>query len=129
MDSRYVKYQGRYKKKAPQRADHLEPHRWKPGESGNKTGRPRGVISLVEELKKYLRRNPEDVASIIEALVKQGKIGNMTATKEMLERIDGKVVEKHELAGELPIFLQFVPASQVLEIEGEKPKQLEEGKD
>jgi len=110
----YVKYKDHFKEKSPQRAEHLKPFWWKPGESGNKEGRPTGSISIVEQLKAYLRRHPEAIEDIVVALVKEGKLGNLVATKEMLDRIDGKVVEKHQIEGELPVRIQFVPAQQVL---------------
>lgn len=114
MDKNYVNYKNRYKKKAPRRAEHLEQYRWKKGQSGNPDGRPTGSISLVEQLKAYLRRHPEDIQAIVLALIQQGKIGNMVATKEMLDRIDGKVADRHLIEGDLPITVQFVPAEQIL---------------
>jgi len=87
---------------------------WKPGQSGNPNGRPVGSVSLVERLKAYLRRHPEEVENIVKTLVKEGKMGNMVATKEMLDRIDGRVVERHKLEAELPVKLLFVPAQELL---------------
>ena len=110
----YVRYKDHYKTKSPQRAEHLKEFWWKPGESGNPHGRGHNTISIVEQLKAYLRRHPEAIEEIVVALVKEGKLGNLVATKEMLDRIDGKVVEKHQIEGELPIKILFVPAQQVL---------------
>ena len=146
VDENYVRYKGRFKKKAPSRADHLKEFQfkkgesgnpknrkmsenslanlrpmppWEPGQTGNPEGRPVGSISLVERLKAYLRRHPEEVEAIVVSLVKQGKIGNITATKELLDRVDGKVVERHLIEGEHPITIQFVPAAQ--SVIGTKP--------
>lgn len=113
-DVKNVSYKNRYKKKNPNRAAHLEQYKWKKGQSGNPDGRPTGSISLVEQLKVYLRRHPDDVEAIVAALIKAGKLGNIVATKEMLDRIDGKVAETHKIEGEIPITLQFVPAQEVL---------------
>jgi hypothetical protein len=114
VDERYVRYQGKYKKKNPNRAKHLEQYKWKPGQSGNPEGRPTGSISLVEKLKAYLRRHPEEALAIVIKLVEQGKQGNIVATKELLDRIDGKVAERHRIEGEMPVKLLFVPAQELL---------------
>lgn len=39
---------------------HLRPWQFKPGQSGNPGGRPKGTISLKEYAKKYLRELPEE---------------------------------------------------------------------
>ena len=98
---------------------------WEKGQSGNPKGRPVGSVSLVESLKAYLRRHPEDIDAVIESLVKQGKVGNMVATKEMLDRIDGKVAETHKIEGGLPITLVFMPAHEFLARNEEQEKFIE----
>lgn len=112
-----VDYQGNKHEQPSKQADHLEEFKWKKGQSGNPSGRKKGSVSLVESLKKHLARHPEDVERIIAMLVKQGMIGNMTATKEMLERIDGRVVETHKLEGDIPIKVVFVPAQEAIDKE------------
>jgi nucleoside permease NupC len=97
----------------------------KPGETRNPHGRPKGSVSIAETLKSYLARHPDEVAKIVTAMIKQGQIGNMVATKEMLDRIDGRVVETHKIEGELPIKLVFVPAAQILGVE--KKEEIIEG--
>ena len=136
VDKNYVRYKDHFKKKHPERADHLKKFQWKKGESGNKDGRPTGSISITETLKKFLRRNPEALEDIVIALIEEGRLGNMVATKEMLDRVDGKVAETHRIEGELPIKLLFVPANELLNpaqnpeiVEGEIVGQLEEGKE
>lgn len=100
--------------------------RFVPGQSGNPGGKRPGTVSLVAKLRQYLVEHPEEVKAIIEAMAKQGKLGNMMATKEMLDRIDGKVAETHRLEGELPIKLVFVPAQELLD-KPDEPKLLEQG--
>jgi len=115
--NRAVSYKNRYKKKAPQRGDHLIKYRWKKGQTGNPAGRTRGSPSLIEELKKHLNRHPEDVVAIAAELVQLGKgksINQLGAIKELFDRIDGKVVEKHQFEGELPVRIEFVPAHLIL---------------
>ena len=126
MDKNYVKYKNHYAVKNSNRSKHLEQYKWKKGQSGNPDGRPTGSISLVESLKAYLRRNPQKLEEIVIALVKEGRLGNIVATKEMLDRIDGKVAERHKIEGELPIKLIFVPAQRLLEGEA-RILDLEEG--
>lgn len=109
--------------------NHLEPYQWKPGESGNPSGRPKESVSLVTKLRQYLTTHPTEANQVIESMVKQGKLGNMIATKEMLDRIDGKVAETHRIEGELPIRLVFVPAQELLvaksKAESQAPELLE----
>ena len=129
MDKNYVKYKDYYKKKNPNRSTHLEKYKWKPGQSGNPEGRPTGSISLTETLKAMLRRNPEALEEIVIALINEGRMGNMVATKEMLDRVDGKVAETHKIEGELPVKLLFVPATELLssaQTNEEEPLLLEE---
>ena len=119
--------------KSPQRGEHLKPFRWKKGQTGNPEGRPTGSISVVESLKAYLRRHPDELEQIVISLVKEGRLGNMVATKEIIDRVDGRVVETHKITGNLPVILQFVPASEILkqqsQLEEEPPLQLVEGED
>ena len=84
---------------------------WKPGQTGNPGGRPRGALSLVDTLKQYLNDHPQERVNIIESLIKQAKLGNNQSIKEILDRIDGKVAETHRIEGELPIKIVFVPAN------------------
>ena len=98
-----------------------------PGQSGNPRawgcGRKPGAVSLVTLLRNYLNKHPDEARAIVESLVKEGKLGNVVATKEIFERIDGKVVETHKIEGELPIRLVFVPA----QVELDRRKELPEG--
>ena len=106
----------------------LKKYQWKKGKSGNPKGRPIKNLSLVSLVKERLENHPEEARAIAVALISMAKGKDMRAIEELLNRIDGRVAEKHQIEGSLPIKLLFVPASQVLEIEEEKPKQLEEGK-
>ena len=63
-------------------------------------------------LKEHLFEHPEEAESIVKALIAMGKGKELGAIKEILDRIDGKVAERHQVEGELPIKLVFIPARQ-----------------
>jgi hypothetical protein len=67
-----------------------------------KNGRPKGSLSLINEIKKVLEGIDEtSKKSILELLAiaaaKQAIKGNSAYFKEIIERIDGKVTDKTEL--------------------------------
>ena len=79
--------------------------RWKAGQSGNPKGRPRKDVSLTSLLKKYLDDIPNvkigDKVNteltwrqlIVQAWLIGSYKGNATLFKELLERVEGKVVQ------------------------------------
>ena len=78
---------------------------FRPGKSGNPTGRPKGSINLTSRLKKQLRENPEQANAIIAnliALASDGDFRALNAIKVILDRVDGPVKQKVEVeaAGE-----------------------------
>ena len=85
------------------------------GHSGNPAGMPPGTPSLVRLLKKRLENHPEDADAIVNALVKLGKTGDMRAIEQLIDRIDGKVIETHKIEGEMPVTIMFVPAQRLIE--------------
>jgi hypothetical protein len=103
---------------------------WKPGESGNPKGKPKGAKSfktILTELMEIQLKDPKLLNSFKKKFpelidLKKGKTpkelimirlmaeamgGNMQATKELLERFDGKVTDKTEISGGI----QIVPLS------------------
>lgn len=67
-----------------------------------KNGRPKGSLSLINEIKKVLEGVDEtSKKSILELLAiaaaKQAIKGNSAYFKEIIERLDGKVTDKTEL--------------------------------
>ena len=89
--------------------------RFIPGYTGNPNGSQGKAISLVGILRKQLTEHPEDAKAIVASLIAMGKTRELGAIKELLDRIDGKVAERHRIEGELPIRLVFVPAKSLLE--------------
>ena len=84
---------------------------WRPGESGNPAGRPKGTFSLTAQLRKFLLDDPNKVRTLLTSLYEMAtKHKNIQAAQEIFNRIDGKVIERHEIEGQLPIMLVFTPA-------------------
>ena len=84
----------------------------------NKGGRPKGSLSLVKLLREYLQDNPNEAHDIVTTLVKMGSRGKeLGAVREIMDRIDGKVADKHEIEGTIPVQLVFMPAKELLDTE------------
>ena len=94
-----------------------KPWLWKPGQSGNPSGRPKLPVSIVQKLKELLTTQPELADKVASELVNLGTKPNfqqLQAIKELLDRIDGKVAERHKIDLEMPVTIQFVPARELL---------------
>jgi hypothetical protein len=92
-------------------------NRWQPGQSGNPKGRPPKLLSITGLIKERLDKVDEKTGKTYAQLVAEKCVelaldGNHEAQKEILNRIDGKVVEKHEVEGHVPVTLIFKPAFQ-----------------
>lgn len=95
-------------KPTPKSLKNLEKARWKPGQSGNPKGKPKGTISLRERLERLSTievdtvlpdgssAKREVIDDILCALIAKGRGGDVPALKEYLERLYGKEVEKRE---------------------------------
>lgn len=67
----------------------LRPHPpWKPGESGNPSGRPKSK-PITDAYNRALSRKECDL--IAKAMLRQAKKGNVKATVEMTDRTEGKL--------------------------------------
>ena len=100
-------------------APHLEPHRWKKGQSGNPSGKPKGAVSMVTALKRYLREHPEKADELAEEMVScaldslrhRDPVTGAAATgstansiiKTILERLDGAVPKETILSGDVHV--------------------------
>ena len=91
--------------------------RWKKGESGNPKGRPPKDISITSLVKEILEQEgaggKTHAQLVAEAMVKLAEDchfkGNVAAIKELLERVEGKVPDKHEIeTGDISIVYKQV---------------------
>jgi hypothetical protein len=74
-------------------------HRWKPGQSGNPGGRPKGQ-SITASLRALLEKehNGKRIVELLaERIMKEALAGKFPFAKEVLDRADGKVTDKLEV--------------------------------
>lgn len=72
----------------------MEAAKWKPGQSGNPTGRPKK--KPITELYEEMLNDPELVGVAREAIrnaIRKGSMAMVLQLKEMAERVEGKVVQ------------------------------------
>ena len=75
---------------------------WKKGQSGNPKGSPKtSLVSIIraklsEEVELKDGKKTTIAEAVIQSLFKQAVKGDMKAINTLLERIDGKVIEKIE---------------------------------
>lgn len=92
-----------------------EPHRWKPGESGNPNGRPAKELCITSLVREILERDAGDGKTnaqlVAEAIVQLAKTpnarGHVPTVKELLDRIEGKVPETHKIEGDIPVSIIY----------------------
>lgn len=76
----------------------LREHAWKPGQSGNPGGRPKGS-GVTDRLRKILAEgdNGKDVAgALVKAALKAAEKGDFRFWKEIVDRVDGPVKQRIE---------------------------------
>jgi len=42
------------------------PYRWRPGQSGNPKGKPKGTVSILTHIKAYLAEHPEKIDELVQ---------------------------------------------------------------
>ena len=112
---------------------HGEEHRFKPGESGNPEGRPPGIQNSKTRLLRWLQQeldvtNPatkqKERATVLEmmdaALIQKALKGDVNAYRELVDRFEGKVVNKSEHSG--PDGKDLFPSSlKITKVDGSTP--------
>ena len=87
----------------------FEAAKWKPGQSGNPSGRPKGSINLTNRLRAALAaRDGVRADKIIESLLDKAEEGDARHLIEVFNRIDGKVADKVEQDTELRVVVKYV---------------------
>ena len=90
-----------------------EAHRFKPGQSGNPSGRPKGT-SLTARLRKILDEveDGKTVAQrLMEAGVEAAKKGDFRFWNAIFERMEGKVPDHLATQGEVEVIIRHVDES------------------
>jgi hypothetical protein len=72
-------------------------HRWKPGQSGNPSGRPKPLSGAIAGL------IDREAAAIVRALVSQAKNGDVRAAELLFERVEGAVPKDVNHTGALGV--------------------------
>lgn len=87
-----------------QRPDHL----WKPGQSGNPAGKPKGARHFSTLIKEAITKVAEDTGTsddkeIVKALVMKAKQGDLKAVDMVLDRVDGKAEQTINLDADVTL--------------------------
>ena len=91
-------------------ADHLKEHRFKPGQSGNPGGRPKGSRSPSALIRHYFDEGLEGVDlgdALIKSMFKRAIDGSFRHCKEIVDRLDGKTPDVIHGDGELKIIVEY----------------------
>ncbi|KKN64744.1 hypothetical protein LCGC14_0488760 [marine sediment metagenome] len=98
-----------------------EPHRWKPGESGNPNGRPKNSVTAMLK-----NASEEDRKAIADKVIELAKEGKIEAIREYIDRTDGKVPSELKVEGEILITpnMRALAAKEMIEIKEEETKLL-----
>src|SRR5664279_3842241 len=84
--------------------DKIIPYRYKPGQSGNPSGRPKGLIGAA--LFKQLRKSGgKDLELIIAGIISSARKGDAKAFSTIRDSIDGRPAQSIDLAGEVSVSL------------------------
>ena len=81
----------------PKRTDHLEPYRWKKGQSGNTKGRPKGTVGLSKRIEERLLEaisgdDPRQLADLLAGAI----VKTMLQDPVKAERLISKFMDRDE---------------------------------
>lgn len=76
--------------------------RFKPGESGNPSGKMKDSVEITPAVKRYLVEHPEAIEKIVASWVQRAQ-EETPSLGQLLERTEGKVVDKREVSGTIQI--------------------------
>jgi hypothetical protein len=71
------------------RAAPVAPFKWKKGQSGNPSGKPKGTVSLAAAVQRLLRKDPKLVDNIAKTIIDAAIAGDLGAARLLFERLDG----------------------------------------
>ena len=86
--------ENRKKRSLPKAA---EPYQFKPGQSGNPSGRPKAT-PITDALRQALS-DPAELSKFITAILKKAKKGDVKAFQAVADRLEGKPAQALNLAG------------------------------
>ena len=89
--------------------------RFLPGVSGNQSGAVSGP-SLSRVLREWFTTHPDDLLAFIEAGVKLALKGKFEFYNLIWNRLDGKLIETHQIDSENPVTLVFMPYAEAKRI-------------
>lgn len=95
--------------------EHLAPHQWKPGQTGNPGGRPR-TKPITDRVRDALEEIGEDGRPLAAAVVREWLQmivdGDLAALRELLDRVEGPLTQalKHEHDGGLTVRVEYADA-------------------
>ena len=103
------------------RVKRLTPHRFKPGQSGNPGGRPKKQVTaaLESELNNLVPGDSEKrtwLQLMVQGAIKKAVKGDMKAFAEIIDRLEGKAMQAHELSG---------PGGGAINVQSRTPQEME----
>lgn len=80
--------------------ENIKPHQFKPGQSGNPKGRPRGS-SITPRLKRIIEENEGEIAdALVKSAIKNALKGDFRFWNAIVERLEGKVADRVQHTGD-----------------------------
>jgi len=86
------------------KTEHLEPYQWKPGQSGNPSGRPK-KLPITEAFQRIFSDPVESEQFIRSIMASKSQIARVMIVEKAAERLEGKVTQPVEHSGEINLTL------------------------